>query len=472
MLEGERGANHRHRRLWRGLLVIVGALLFTVGYLKSTTRWWYEDDPAQYATAAAIRDPVSLFVSPGLLRGFGTGASLVPMQMLSYWIDVHLFGPSPRAAYLHSLFSTLLTVVLIYLVLARMTGEPTASAFLALLWLALPSTIAVHNFLSTRHYMEGLGWSLAACYFLDRLCHTERRRAAIGAIVWLCACAAMLSKELYVIALPAWLFGYSIIRRRRGLAGAFVLLALGYAGYRITVLGTHAAYPVPPAHVRDYLRYLAVLPFTFSANRGGYVMHALLAFAGAVLLLRRPPGATKPILLIVALLVAALVPVYPTALAVLMAYETPGTWYRAVFLLNTVVLLGGGYLFVRFAGRAVRVMGLSIVLVFLMPGARRTRDYWNARFIRSEEEGRFYLANPDKLVYSEEDAEWFLRGLDRLYRVSRSHYFNKGDAPDPHARAMLNEFPVLWRYRDGHWGTDDELYQSIAQRETVIPRAR
>ena len=468
---GSTGRPARLAFVWPGLAVVAVSILFAVAYLRSTSRWWYEDDPAQYATAAAIQNPARIFFDPDVVRRFGTGASLVPMQLLSYWIDAHLFGTSPGAAYLHSLVSTVLTVFLMYLLLVSVTNDPVASACLALLWLLLPSTIAVHSFLSTRHYMEGLGWSLAACLLFDRFSSpTARHRRPVWLIVaGLCALAGLLSKELYVIVLPLWLLGTALNRRRYGLAVGSVLLALAYILYRLVILGNRAAYPVPEPSGREYLRYLAALPFTFAVNHGGYLIYALLAAGGAVLLIRRWDGATRDVIAVLALLIAALIPSYPTAPALLLTYHSPGTWYRSVFLINTVVLAGAGLLLMRHAGRIARSAGLAGLRVILIPGARETRQLWDARFVRSEVEGKFYLANPDKLVYSEEDAAWFLHGLDRLYGVPRSHYVNKIERVGPHADEMVRRFPTIWRYRDGLWSTDDALYSEIVQQNAASP---
>jgi hypothetical protein len=458
-----RGA--RLRSAGPGFAVIVAAVLFSVLVLRSTSRWWYEDDAAQYATASAIRNPVRIFLDPGVVRRFGTGASLVPMQLLSYWIDTHFFGVSPRAAYVHSLLSTVATVFLLYLLLLRLTGNPAASACVAALWLLLPSTIAVHSFLSTRHYMEGLGWSLAACLLFDRCASVRRDRCRLLlAAAFLCAAAALLSKEIYVIALPAWLFLAAMNRRRFSLAAGVVVLSLAYGAYRLLVLGIRANYPASFPTVGEYMRYLGVLPYTFSANRGGYALLALLVAGSAAVFIRRRPGAARHLLFLAVLLGLVLLPSLPTALPLLATHESPGTWYRSVFLINTVLLAGGASFAIRHGGRVAAWAALVLLLAFLVPGAERTRRFWDARFRRSEAEGTFYLANPGKLVYSEEDAAWFLYGIDRLYGVQRSHYVNKLEVDGPKACRMIGEFDTIWRFRDGRWREDRELYSEIARR--------
>ena len=118
-----------------GAVVVGCALLYSIFYLQSTSKWWFEDDPAQYSYAASMANPVAIFVDPKILGGFGTGASAVPMQLFSYWVDIKLFGISPPAAYIHSLIVFALVVLLLYTVLVRFTGNIVASACVALVWI-------------------------------------------------------------------------------------------------------------------------------------------------------------------------------------------------------------------------------------------------------------------------------------------------------------------------------------------------
>jgi hypothetical protein len=388
------------------------------------------------------------------------------MQLLSFWLDVHLWGVSPTAAYLHSLLSTLVTALLLSLVLARLTRSPGVSAAVALVWVALPSTIAVHSYLGTRHYIEGLGWSLAACTCLLRICQRPPHEAGIRdtLLLVLFAAAAMLSKEIYVTVLPAFIFLYALNHRRYALGAAAPALLLAYAGYRLALLGPALAYPVLPVSSRDYLRYLAVLPYTFAANAGGYGWYACLAGGAVWALVRERQSASKDLLLLFSLFSAGLLATYPTVAAVLPTYRTPGTWYRAVFISSTLALVAGCYLLARYAARSVQVAAFCLLIGILIPGIRATQAYWEGRFARAEAEGKFYLTHPDKLVYSEEDAYWFLPGLERLYGVARSHYINKSDIGNAHTKAMLATFSTIWRYREGAWTEDSDLYSVIASR--------
>lgn len=452
------------------LVVIVFAAAFCVFYLDSISKWWYEDDPLQFAAAAAISHPLDIFLDPQILRRWGTGASLVPMHVLSYWLDTHLIGISPTAARLHSLASTILACWLLYVVLTRFGVDRVVAAFAAGAWLCLPATIAVHYFLGTRHYIEGLGWSLAACYFLLRICKSPPAESTVAKTLLLlfCAVAAMLSKEIYVTTVPTFLFLYALWHRRYVLSAAALALVLGYSWYRLAILGSGAAYPHPGFSTGNYLRYLRVLPYTFSVSAWGWVYYGGLA-VGVVWATKREHSAWKACLLILTLFAAGLVATYPTAPAVMLTYETPGTWYRAVFILQTLALIGGVFLLGRYGGRRIRVAALCILILILAPGVERTRKYWESRFGRSEAEGRFYVAHPEKLVYSEEDASWFLPGLERLYGIDRSHYVSKNELSGTHARSMIRQFATIWRQREGSWVKDNDLYALIRHRTLAAP---
>ena len=455
---------------------MVCAAAFCVLYLDSTSKWWFEDDPTHFASAAAVRNPIAFFVDPQVMRRWGTGASLVPMHALSYWCDLRIFGVSAAAARVHSLVSTVLVCTLLFLCLTRYGADPRCSAVAAVLWLFLPATIAVHDYIGPRHYLEGLGWSLAACLVLHRICREPPGAPAWrdGALLLIFTVAAMLSKETYVATLPALLVLYGASRRRYWPGVMAAVLVIGYAWYRTAMLGPNAVYPQPAWNLGEYARSLWVLPYTFAAGSAGWAYYVGLAAFAAWAFSRDPRPVTKCVVLLLAVYAAGLVAAYPTAAALLLTHETPGTWYRAAFVPSTIALIAGAYMLGRWANRKVQLAALLIFVAIVAPGTQRTRAYWNRRLARSEVEGRFYLAHPDRLVYSEEEAYWFLPGLDRLYGVGRPHSVDKYAPTDPGAASALARFSTIWRQQDGAWTEDSALYarlrtQSADGRRPVIP---
>jgi hypothetical protein len=455
--------------LGAGFAVGLAAALFGVVYLKSPSAWWFEDDPWQFARAAHLQHPADAFLDPSVLRGWGTGASLVPMHVLSYWADVRLFGLDPRPARIHNLVATVVVTVLVYAALLAFGAGVGASAAGALLWLAAPATLSVHENLGARQYLEGLGWALAACLALRRAVRCEGRRIAAAALYAAFAAAAMLSKEIYVPTLAAFAALYAGRHRRWLLAASGPAMALLYAAYRRVLLGAGAEYPHGAITTAGYARYVSILPYTLSASRWGAAVLLLLAVLAADAVRRNGRSAGRSLALFGTLLAAGLVAVYPTAPSVAISYETPGTWYRAVFVLSTLVIVAGAYLAGRHASRGLALLSLVAAAAIILPGTLRTRAYWRGRLAAAEDEGRFYLAHPARLVYSEEDADWFLPGLDRMYRVADPHAISKNRTAGDDVRERLERHATIWRRSDGVWREDPELYERL-RRENVANR--
>jgi lipoprotein signal peptidase len=78
-------------------LLLIGAL-YAMAYFKLYSRWWFEDDPALFAYAGGIGNPITIFVDANVVRHFTTGKALVPMQIFSYLMDVRVAGFSRRSS--------------------------------------------------------------------------------------------------------------------------------------------------------------------------------------------------------------------------------------------------------------------------------------------------------------------------------------------------------------------------------------
>jgi hypothetical protein len=441
-------------------------LTVSVAYLRSIFKWWYEDDPLQFHYAAQIACPWDIFTDSSTLRGFGSGHALVPMQLLSYWLDGKFARYSPLVAYLHSLLSLLATTLLFYTLLAHRLADRAVSFAVVVLWVLLPSTLVVHQFLATRHYMEGLLFALAAALVVEKSSAAWRSRwgqiwhLAAGLLL---AAISMLYKEIFAAIVPVYLLLAGLLRRRPiYVLFSMVLVAL-YALYRLWLLGPSLAYTMPFLGMADYMRSLAVFPFTFSANWGGYIIYAGIGFL-ALLSVIRPRGDSRRVAISMVLLTAAaFVAIYPVAYAILHAYSLPRPWYRVPFVIHTLMLAWAGYLTTVYVSRRQQLACLVIILVVVLPGTHWTQQLWNERMVRAELEGRFYIENPDKLLLSEEEAFWYILGVHQMYGVAREHYINVQSTATPHARQVARQYPTIWRYANGHFAPDDGLHRSIAQ---------
>jgi hypothetical protein len=198
------------------------------------------------------------------------GQALVPMQVLSFWIDLRLARVSPQFAYIHQTCSFLLTLLFLYLILVRAFQNDRAAAFfVSVLWVLLPSTSVVLQFLSTRHYLEGMLFSALALCLLQR----DIRIAALFSMV-----AGMLCKETYAVLIPAIVLLYAWRRRDRGLALSTAAIVSAYAAYRYWMLGPALSYDIPLMTIGQYLKFLSKLPYSLSSNYGGYCLTSVRLF--------------------------------------------------------------------------------------------------------------------------------------------------------------------------------------------------
>lgn len=442
-------------------LLLFGAA-YSIGYLRLLSRWWFEDDPFLYWYASKITNPISIFVDPQVLRHFTTGRALVPMQILSYWMDVRLAGFSPQFAYEHQVCSFLLTLFLLYLILLHeLQNDDIAAFFISVFWTILPATAVVLQFLSTRHYMEGLLFSFLSVYMMQRSrCSDGRSRWLFSLTMLVCAGLSILCKEIYVAVTPALLLLYSLRYRERALAASTIAMVCAYGAYRFWMIGPVLDYGMPYLKVGQYFRFLLKLPYTISSNYGGYLIAALVA-ALCFLYARRKRHNRKIVFYFIAALALSLGAVMPVSYALYGSIRMPGTWYRIVFLLHTITIFAAGYFAVNCVPRRVRAALALLAVILLVPGMQKTRRLWIDLTTSAEREGKFYLNNPDKVLLSEQAASWFIPGVHALYGIEKPHYVLLKDLPD---RATEMGSPI-WRFQHGGFIPEYEPLKHIRQRE-------
>jgi hypothetical protein len=432
------------------VLVALVALAFSIGYLHLLSRWWYEDDPGHQQRMMLIANPAAIFLDPAIQRHFGIGRAIVPMQILSQWIDARLFGANPLPVYAHSAVSLAATCMAVVLLLHRLTNDRLVAGLGGLLFLALPTTMAVHLFITARHYLEGFLFLILTIFLADR----KQIWAAlvVGGI-------AMLFKETYAATVLVFLFVHGLFHRdRREIVGT-LLLGLFYFAYRLWVLGFDLSYSERPLAFGEIGIFLYGLAYSISASPAGVLIAFVAIFLTGMGLMQRT--ARRPIAIALAVFGVALISILPVATAVVITYQTPGTWYRVPFILAALLVIGLVWGAARLLPRPVALIVLVLAIALILPGTERTHQYWDGRMAAAEREGRFYLENPDKLLYSEEEAWWFIRGVHELYQVDDIHYLNAAQPTDPLTQPALARAPTIWRYRKGSFQPDDQLYQSL-----------
>jgi Dolichyl-phosphate-mannose-protein mannosyltransferase len=439
-------------------------IVMSVFHAPSIFKWWFEDDPFQFHYLSQIVNPLNMFANPEIMRGFSK--ALVPVQMLSYWVDVKLFGFSTSGAYLHSFAALFITGGLLFAVVKKWTKDNSTAFAALLIWLLMPSTLVVVQFLATRHYLEGLLFTLISTYFLLDLRREEKISSFKLLTIFISGAIAMLCKEIYAPLILALFVSFGVRFRKYSLLFISILCAIFYGIYRIWVLGTDVTYTMPFLGFTDYLKFLSALPYTFSANIIGYFIYFAIILATFFLIKQKRENAKEAFFFLM-LLGAVLIALYPVAFAVLISYKTPGTWYRVPFIINTIVIVWGVYAASRVLDYKKFCLAVLFTTLLIIPGAWKTRKYWNERTARAEAEGKFYLKNPDKLLLSEEDAPWFIDGVHRMYNVGEIHYLNKQNLSGDPAKNAVSKYPAIWRYQNGSFVEDSKLYCDILKQNDL-----
>lgn len=249
---------------------------------------------------------------------------------------------------------------------------------------------------------------------------------SISLLVLLLGCAA-LCKETYAATVPLGLFLYLWHFRRKAAAASCVTLFLAYVAYRCWLVGLSAGggyYDTLP-NPAVFVQFLARLPYVFAANAGGYLL-IVLAIWSAIRLCREGKVGWRVALSTLAVCAACLIVIYRGALPLYGEWLDPGTWYRIVFLLESMLLLGSAYLFARMPNQRFGYIAAFIAFPVLLCGGTVTKRKWDLLSKRYEIEGKYYLKHFDRLVYSEVPAGWFLDGIQHLYDLRDRHHVVAG----------------------------------------------
>ena len=402
--------------------------------------WWLEDDPNLFVLISQVTQPLDIFFVRDLASV--NGHYFTPLQLLSFWVDHQLSPGSAGLAYGHTLLSFIAAQALFFVCLRRFTGTKPALAA-AVLWIFLPTTIAVTEWVSARHYLEGLVLLMVAFVAAEK--GTRERTPASWAWCVLaigCFFASALAKELYVISgwwLLTCLFWWRGAKTWIPVLSVFLVL---YFGYRYWAVEAFEAVGQQPLSL-DHLWILPKLPYVFSGNPGGYGLFALVAGFAAYGMFRGKIGVRQG-LFWVSQWGLALATIFPVAGHLSEQFQSHGSWYRLGFLLNTLLLAGGVWV----VSRAPKTRGNPVfflaALVCLMAGAWITAKKWDVRKSRSEAEGRFYLEHPDRLLYSQTPGNWFLAGLHNLYSADQPVHFIAHRQREPNVFLRLKRFEQVW----------------------------
>jgi len=422
--------------------------------------WWFEDDSMH---RVFVRDHTNLFAyfMPDLVSALSLGHSVTPWFTLTFRIDALIHSTSALPAYLHSLFSVWLTACALFMLLRRFMHTSIAGAT-ACLWIFLPSTVVSMEFLSSRHYIEGLFFSLLSVYFAHQAIALdgEKRHIWTAALFYLLCCT---TKEVYVSATWFVLLSFYLGTRHYRAALGMVACGVAYAAYRLVSLGL-VGKGVSASFLSRYYLFPIRLPYIFAGSYGGYLLFALL-LGLLFLALRRRLLSRSQLIFLTGLFAVLCLTIFPVTAPVTDQFQRLGTWYRVVFLLNTVILAVSAWLVSRMRlPRFGPFLGI-VTAVVLFFGAWTTASKWDEVKQTYVREGQFYLKYPERLLYCKGRAPWFIYGLHEFYLPdSPRHYLtwrvDKG-TPKEYVLEQIDRYDEVWVYEDGAFKSDPTLEQRI-----------
>jgi hypothetical protein len=221
----------------------LGAFPFFI-YGPNLPIWWIGDD-TQILKHAASHHFWEYFLVPSVWREL-SASNLTPWVDAIYDLDLFLFGLNPTGFYLHHLAIFGLLTATAYYFLRLWLNRSWAFAA-GILFTLSPCYANSVYFLMTRHYVEGLLWSLWAIILYIKALRNQRPVLAYwGALFYL---VATLCKEIYVplvLLLPFWPEAYfdknrsewiQVFRNRLFYFLPFAVIAAAYTLYRRWMLG-------------------------------------------------------------------------------------------------------------------------------------------------------------------------------------------------------------------------------------------
>jgi hypothetical protein len=449
-------------RLW--LFFSLTSLLYNVVFLRTFSHWWFEDDAYLFGFVRTIRNPLAFF-HRDTIKSLGAGGALTPFQAVSEWIDSSIAYRSLAFAHFHNTVTVAVTLLLLFHVLRRFAVSTRGAILICLLWLFLPATIVVTEFLSARHYLEGFAMSLLAIAFTQNVIQgVWRENARTVSLLAVTVASAMLFKELYAITTPLFCAIYLFdSKRHRGAIATLILIPL-YFLYRHWVFGATVASGSPWLGPADYLVYLSRLPYTLAGNFGGYVLVVLVVVS--LLFFARQLKRPVRFLIYAGLIIGSdLAVIYPVAFPVSLQWLEHGTWCRALFLLGNGLLIAGGIACFHLSLRHVRTVAALLAFPILIWGALLTRTEWQRLMLQAKREGTFYVAHPDRLFYSEVPAAFFLDGVRLMYDIPVRHHVFSIDWQRPSAE-ILNRHQTIWRVVNGKYVEDPKLFAELQAKAT------
>ncbi len=369
-------------------------------YTPNIPEWWMADD-TQILTVAASHPFWEYFAFPSAWQELSS-KNLTPWVLALYDLDFFLFGLSPALFYRHHLFIFGLLIVTIYLFLRRWLS-PMWSFVAGIFFVLSPAFANNVYLLMTRHYVEGLLWSLWAIFFYLKALRDQRPVLGYwGALFYL---AAVLCKEIYVplvLMLPFWPRKdldkrkseyIPVIRERLSYFLPFVVVAGLYSLYRRWMLG----------HWLGEYRglYPAQTDIETLLNNTGHLMLGDAAWLATIILpfvllglWSSRFGKFKNICFAFLVLLLVAGPLVP--LMKISGVLTERHFFLPAFILSIAVSLGGSLLWrLGQAGRFAGLVGIAVIFLGLFQANQGVQKELGDLSHKYSSVGRFLWSESD-----------------------------------------------------------------------------
>lgn len=183
--------HNKYRR--ETLVAAISVVLFWFLYRDFLNGWWMADD-SQHLLSVIRSGIWAHFYVPNEKLGL-IPANLTPWLYLDYGIDFWFGGLQPHAAYIHHLLAWLATLVALSVLLVRILGSVFSLIAIAL-WLLSVPVGSVAQLLCTRHYLEGLLFSILSILSYRSYCASPTSRTLLLATLFYGV--AITAKEIFV----------------------------------------------------------------------------------------------------------------------------------------------------------------------------------------------------------------------------------------------------------------------------------
>ena len=214
-------------------IAILAALTLIVHGSALEGSWRFDD--GLHMKFATQHSPLQYFFTPEITR-LQSGINVTPWNVLSYDINLNLFGLNSFAAYAHQIFSLWLISVATFILLRFFTRIEWA-LFGGILFIVGTPTVHIAQELMTSHYAAGLLFTILALHcFIHALEKSKICLSLLGSFFYLMATSC---KEIYVpliLILPFIPVGFK--KNRVIYSTPYFFILIFYFFWRDAVLGS------------------------------------------------------------------------------------------------------------------------------------------------------------------------------------------------------------------------------------------